>query len=59
MITILVSAIARRIGLARGTVRKYLARGIEPPAYASRQLRSTKLAAYEDYLRNRIAPIES
>jgi len=29
-----VSAIARRTGLHRSTVAKYIARGIEPPGYA-------------------------
>ena len=28
-----VSAIARRTGMSRGTIRKYATRGIEPPAY--------------------------
>ena len=31
-----VSAIARQIGLDRKTVRRYLARGIEPPVYGPR-----------------------
>ena len=50
-----VPTVDRRIGLARGTVPKYRARGIEPPAYTPRRPRSTKLTAYEHYLRNRIA----
>jgi transposase len=28
-----VSAIARRVGIDRKTVRKYIERGLEPPAY--------------------------
>jgi hypothetical protein len=31
-----VSAIARHTGLSRGTIRKYVTRGIEPPAYGPR-----------------------
>jgi transposase len=38
----IVSAIARRTGLHRITVAKYLARGIEPPAYGPRSPRPTK-----------------
>ena len=50
-----VSAIARRTGLSRGTVRKYITRGIEPPAYGPRAPRPSLLAPYEPYLRDRIA----
>ena len=52
-----VSAIARRTGLHRSTVAKYLARGIEPPVYGPRLPRPTKLAAFERYLRERIAAV--
>jgi transposase len=50
-----VSAIARRTGLTRGTVRKYVKRGIEPPAYGPRATRRSVLAPFECYLRDRIA----
>ncbi|MGI4942987.1 MAG: helix-turn-helix domain-containing protein, partial [Janthinobacterium lividum] len=32
-----VSAIARRVGIDRKTVRKYIERGLEPPLYQPRQ----------------------
>ena len=32
-----VSAIARELGIDRKTVRKYIARGLEPPVYGPRQ----------------------
>ena len=51
-----VTAIARRTGRDPKTVRKYIARGLEPPAYGPRQVgRPSKLAPYLDYLRERIA----
>ena len=50
------SAIARRTGRDPKTIRKYIARGLEPPAYGPRQAgRPSKLAPYFDYLRQRIA----
>jgi transposase len=49
-----VSAIARRTGLTRGTVRKYVTRGVEPPAYGPRPPRPSRLAPFERYLRERI-----
>jgi transposase len=52
-----VSAIARRTGLHRSTVAKYLTRGIEPPAYGPRSPRPTKLTPFERYLRERIAAV--
>jgi transposase len=52
-----VSAIARRTGLHRSTVAKYVARGIEPPAYGPRSPRPTKLTPFERYLRERIAAV--
>ena len=52
-----VSAIARRTGLHRSTVAKYIARGIEPPAYGPRSPRPTKLTPFERYLRERIAAV--
>ncbi len=50
-----VSAIARRVGLDRKTVRRHLARGMEPPTYGPRPPRPRHLAPYEAYLRERIA----
>ncbi len=50
-----VSAIAQRTGLDRKTVRKYIAAGLEPPAYGPRQPRPTKIAAFHAYLRERVA----
>jgi transposase len=51
-----VSAIARRTGRDPKTVRKYIARGLEPPAYSPRQAgRPSKLAPYLDYLHERVA----
>ena len=38
-----VSAIARRLGTDRKTVRKYIARGLEPPLYGPRQPRPRAL----------------
>ena len=51
-----ITAIARHRGRDPKTVRKYIARGLEPPAYGPRQAgRPSKLAPYLDYLRERIA----
>jgi transposase len=52
-----VSAIARRTGLHRSTVSRYIARGIEPPVYGPRPPRATKLAPFDRYLRERIAAV--
>lgn len=49
-----VAAIARKTGLDRKTVRKYLDRGLEAPVYGPRQPRPRLLEPYEDYLRGRI-----
>ncbi len=50
-----ISAIARRTGRDPKTIRKYIARGLEPPAYGPRQAgRPGKLAPYLEYLRERI-----
>lgn len=49
------SAIARRVGMDRKTVAKYIARGLEPPAYGPRQPRPTVVAAFAGYLQERIA----
>jgi transposase len=50
-----VSAIARRTGLDRSTVRKYIARGTEPPTYGPRPRRPTRLDDFHAYLRERVA----
>jgi len=50
-----VAVIARKTGLDRKTIRKYLDRGLEAPVYGPRQPRPRRLEAYEDYLRERIA----
>lgn len=52
-----VSAIARRTGLDRKTVRKYLAEGLSAPAYGPRALRPQRLDPYRDYLRQRIEAV--
>ncbi len=49
-----VSAIARRTGLDRKTVRKVIASGLEPPAYGPRQAKVTQLQPFEPYLRERL-----
>jgi transposase len=49
-----ISAIARRTGRDPKTIRKYITRGLEPPAYGPRRVgRPGKLAPYLDYLRVR------
>jgi transposase len=48
-----VSAIARQLGVDRKTVRKYIARGLEPPAYGPRQPRPRRLDPFTTYLRER------
>ncbi len=49
-----VSAIARRTGLDRKTVRRYVERGLEPPAYGPRPPRQTKVTQFERYLDERL-----
>src|SRR3954468_14713549 len=49
-----VSAIARRTGLDRKPIRKYVAKGLEPPAYTPRPPRQTLVAPDEPYLRERL-----
>jgi transposase len=53
-----VSAIARRTGLTRGTVRKYIRHGVESPVYGPRAPRQHKLAPFEAYLRERVAAFD-
>jgi len=49
-----VSGIARRLGLDRKTVRKYIARGMEPPIYGPRAPRAQKIDCYLPFLRDRL-----
>jgi transposase len=49
-----VSAIARRVGIDRKTVRKYIERGLEPPSYGPRKPRARRLEPFEAYLRQRV-----
>jgi transposase len=49
-----VSAIARECGLDRKTVRRYIERGLEPPAYGPRRPRPTLLDPFAGYLRERV-----
>ncbi len=49
-----ISAIARRTGLDRKTVRKLLDRGLAAPAYSPRKPRPRLLEPYEDYLADKI-----
>ena len=52
-----VSAIARRTGLDRKTVRKVIAGGLEPAIYGPRQRKVTLLQPFEPYLRERLAAV--
>jgi transposase len=54
-----VSAIARRVGIDRKTVRKYIERGLEPPAYGPRKPRPRRLEPFEAYLRQRVVDYPS
>ncbi len=49
-----ISAIARRTGLDRKTVRKHPDRGLAAPAYSPREPRPRLLEPYEDYLADKI-----
>jgi transposase len=50
-----VSAIARQSGLDRKTVRKYITRGLEAPAYGPRKPRQTVIDPFTRYLRERVS----
>jgi transposase len=49
------AAIARRTGMDRATVAKYVKRGLEPPCYGPRNPRPTVITPVEAYLRERVA----
>ena len=49
-----VSAIARQLGIDRKTVRKYIARGLEPPVYGPRKPRQRLIDPFVAYLRERV-----
>lgn len=49
-----ISAIAKRLDLDRKTVRKYIARGLEPPCYGPRDPRPQKVDPYLAFLRDRL-----
>jgi transposase len=49
-----ITAIARQVGLDRKTVRRYLQRGLEPPAYKPRGPGPRLIEGFEDYLRERV-----
>lgn len=50
-----VAAIARQLGLDRKTVAKYIARGLEPPAYGPRPPRARATDPFLPYLQERLA----
>jgi len=50
-----VSSIARQLGVDRKTVRKYIARGLEPPAYGPRPPQQKGTDLFLPYLRERLA----
>ncbi|GES53732.1 IS21 family transposase [Rhizobium dioscoreae] len=49
-----VSAISRETGIDRKTVRKYIERGLEAPAYGPRKPRVTVIDPFASYLRERV-----
>lgn len=49
-----VSAISRETGIDRKTVRKYIERGLEAPAYGPRMPRATVIDPFAPYLRQRV-----
>src|ERR1700724_1975949 len=50
-----VSAIARQVGIDRKTVRTYIAKGLEPPAYQKRPPAPSLVDGFDPYLRERLA----
>ena len=50
-----VSAIARQLGMDRKTVRRYIARGLEPPSYGPRPRQQKGTHPFLSYLRERLA----
>jgi transposase len=50
-----VSAIARQLGIDRKTVRRYIARGLEPPTYGPRPARQRSTDGFLPYLGERLA----
>ncbi|OOY02649.1 IS21 family transposase [Thioclava sp. F28-4] len=49
-----ITAIARKVGCDRKTVRKYLELGLEAPVYGPRQPRARVIEPYECYLQERV-----
>ncbi|MBF0307630.1 MAG: IS21 family transposase [Alphaproteobacteria bacterium] len=49
------SAISRRTGMDRKTIRKYVQQGLEPPAYKSRTPKGSVVDPYRAYLAERVA----
>jgi transposase len=49
-----ITAIARQVGLDRKTVRRYLQRGLEPPAPKAREPAPRLIEGFQDYLRERV-----
>ncbi len=49
-----VSAITRELGIDRKTVRKCIARGLEPPVYGPRKPRQRRIDPFVSYLRERV-----
>ena len=50
-----VSAIARQLGIDRKTVRSYIKKGLEPPAYKKRPATPGVVDSFVPYLRDRLA----
>ena len=49
------TAIARQLGIDRKTVRKYIARGMDPPNYRAQPRRPRRTDDFLPYLRERLA----